>query len=95
MVRVPVQADRIGYAGQLKPIVAAIHPDVDGGIRLNAKVLDRSGGGPIGFPAQQRRVALLSSLRHRLEANAICAVEGLDGLSAPKTRAVAKAQGGT
>ncbi len=41
------------------------------------------------LPTTQRRVALLSSLRFQLEKNAICAVEGLDGLDKPKTKAVA------
>ena len=40
------------------------------------------------LPAGQRRVALLSSLRYRLEKSAIIAVEGLE-LDAPKTKAVA------
>ena len=42
------------------------------------------------LPAGQRRVALLSSIRYRLEKNAVFAVEGLDTLSAPSTKAVAK-----
>ncbi len=41
------------------------------------------------LPVTQRRVALLSSLRYRLEKNAIFAVEGLDGLKAPTTKTVA------
>lgn len=41
------------------------------------------------LPAGQRRVALLSSLRYRLEKNAICAVEGFDALSEPSTKSVA------
>lgn len=41
------------------------------------------------LPVGQRRVALLSSLRYRLEKNAIFAVEGFDGLKAPTTKAVA------
>jgi large subunit ribosomal protein L4 len=40
------------------------------------------------LPVGQRRVALLSSLRYRLEKNAIFAVEGLDALKAPSTKAV-------
>ena len=40
------------------------------------------------LPAGQRRVALLSSLRYRLEKNAIFAVDGLDALKAPSTKAV-------
>jgi len=42
------------------------------------------------LPAGQRRVALLSSIRYRLEKNAVFAVEGLDTLNAPSTKAVAK-----
>ena len=42
------------------------------------------------LPAGQRRVALLSSIRYRLEKNAVFAVEGLDTLKAPSTKAVAK-----
>jgi large subunit ribosomal protein L4 len=41
------------------------------------------------LPRGQRELALLSSLRYRLEKNAVCAVEGLDGLTEPKTKAVA------
>jgi large subunit ribosomal protein L4 len=40
------------------------------------------------LPVGQRRVALLSSLRYRLEKNAIFAVEGLDALKAPSTKAI-------
>ena len=40
------------------------------------------------LPVGQRRVALLSSLRYRLEKSGIFAVEGLE-LSAPKTKSVA------
>lgn len=41
------------------------------------------------LPVGQRRVALLSSLRYRLEKNAIFAVEGFDAFKAPSTKAVA------
>jgi large subunit ribosomal protein L4 len=41
------------------------------------------------LPVGQRRVALLSSLRYRLEKNAIVAVEGFDALTAPSTKSVA------
>ncbi len=41
------------------------------------------------LPVTQRRVALLSSLRYRLEKNAIFAVEGLDNLAKPTTKTVA------
>jgi large subunit ribosomal protein L4 len=40
------------------------------------------------LPVGQRRVALLSSLRYRLEKNAIFAVEGLDAMKAPSTKAI-------
>jgi large subunit ribosomal protein L4 len=40
------------------------------------------------LPAGQRRTALLSGLRYRLEKGGICAVEGLD-LSKPNTKTVA------
>ena len=40
------------------------------------------------LPANQRKVAYLSSLRYRLEKNGIIAVEGLD-FTEPKTKAVA------
>lgn len=43
------------------------------------------------LPAAQRRLAVRSSLRYRLEQGRILAVEGLEGgLEAPKTRKVAK-----
>jgi large subunit ribosomal protein L4 len=41
------------------------------------------------LPKAQRELALLSSLRYRLEKNGICAVEGLDALTEPKTKTVA------
>jgi large subunit ribosomal protein L4 len=41
------------------------------------------------LPAQQRRVALLSSLRYRLEKGGIVAVDGFDALAQPKTKSVA------
>ncbi|MCK6487522.1 MAG: 50S ribosomal protein L4 [Planctomycetes bacterium] len=47
------------------------------------------------LPRGQRELALLSSLRYRLEKNAVCAVEGLDGLTEPKTKAVAAFLGKT
>jgi large subunit ribosomal protein L4 len=40
------------------------------------------------LPKAQRELALLSSLRYRLEKSGMCAVEGLDGLSEPKTKTV-------
>ena len=42
------------------------------------------------LPAGQRRTALLSGLRYRLEKGGILAVEGLDALKEPNTRTVAK-----
>ncbi len=42
------------------------------------------------LPVGQRRVALLSSLRYRLEKNAIFAVEGFDSFKEPSTKVVAK-----
>jgi large subunit ribosomal protein L4 len=42
------------------------------------------------LPAGQRRTALLSGLRYRLEKGGILAVEGLDALKEPSTRTVAK-----
>ena len=42
------------------------------------------------LPAGQRRTALLSGLRYRLEKGGIIAVEGLDALKEPSTRTVAK-----
>ena len=42
------------------------------------------------LPAGQRRTALLSGLRYRLEKGCILAVEGLDALKEPSTRTVAK-----
>jgi len=41
------------------------------------------------LPVIQRRIALLSSLRYRLEKSGIVAVEGLDALAKPKTKTVA------
>ena len=41
------------------------------------------------LPIGQRRVALMSSLRYRLEKNAIFAVEGFDAMKAPSTKMVA------
>ena len=41
------------------------------------------------LPKAQRELALMSSLRYRLEKNGLCAVEGLDGLTEPKTKTVA------
>lgn len=42
------------------------------------------------LPIGQRRVALLTGLRYRLEKGGICAVEGLDSLAEPSTKKVAK-----
>jgi large subunit ribosomal protein L4 len=47
------------------------------------------------LPRAQRELALLSSLRYRLEKNGVCAVEGLDALNEPKTKAVASFLGKT
>ncbi len=41
------------------------------------------------LPVAQRRQALLSGLRFKLEEGQICAVEGLDGLAEPATRKIA------
>ena len=40
------------------------------------------------LPIGQRRTALLSGLRYRLEKGGICAVEGFDAVKKPKTKAV-------
>lgn len=40
------------------------------------------------LPRQQRRLALRSSLRFRLQRGEICAVEGIEGLDAPRTKSV-------
>ena len=40
------------------------------------------------LPKAQRELALLSSLRYRLEKSGMCAVEGLDVLAEPKTKKV-------
>ena len=41
------------------------------------------------LPKKQRTLARLSSLRYRLEQNAIVAVEGIEAVDAPKTKTVA------
>jgi len=41
------------------------------------------------LPKNQRRTAYLSSLRHRLEEGGLCAVDGFESLTEPKTKAVA------
>jgi len=41
------------------------------------------------LPRTQRRLALRSAIRHKLQEGSLCAVEGLDGLESPKTRTVA------
>ncbi len=41
------------------------------------------------LPTRQRRLALRSALRQRLEEEAVCVVEGLDDMAKPATKAVA------
>jgi large subunit ribosomal protein L4 len=41
------------------------------------------------LPAEQRRLALMSSVRFQLEQGKVCAVEGFDDVKEPKTKAVA------
>ena len=57
---------------------------VGGGLAHGPKPRDYS----YRLPRQQRRLALRSSLRFRLQRGEICAVEGIEGLEAPRTRSV-------
>lgn len=41
------------------------------------------------LPTKQRRTALLSSIRYRLEKGGLCAVDGFEKIKEPKTKAVA------
>ncbi|MBA3936117.1 MAG: 50S ribosomal protein L4 [Planctomycetes bacterium] len=58
---------------------------VGGGHAKNVTPRDYS----VQLPAQQRRIALLSSVRYRLEKGGVLAVEGLDSMAAPSTKKVA------
>ncbi|MFW5698387.1 MAG: 50S ribosomal protein L4 [Planctomycetota bacterium] len=42
----------------------------------------------VRLPRKQRRLAVRSSIRYRLQRGELCAVEGLDGLAKPQTKAV-------
>ncbi len=42
----------------------------------------------VRLPRKQRRLAVRSSIRYRLQRGELCAVEGLDGLASPQTKAV-------